>query len=1145
MPVLPEARAGADDAARECALDAGRSIALEAPAGSGKTSILVERFLRLLATVEEPEQILAITFTRKAAAEMRERLARALWEEPLRDPPERGERLRELSGIVRERSARLGWALESNPGRLRIQTIDSLNHSIAARLPLAAGGAAEREVIDRPSTLYRAAARRALLDAQSDAALATDADLIFGRLDNDFGRFERLLTEMLEARAHWLPKLLRSAARRPHPGSGPDADLCARVEASLQAIAMERTSEARALLPLELVEEGARLAHEAARRREISGHGRGGPWQLSIRGWRADALGLADWQALAQLALTHRGSWRRVFTPREGFALEEQTLKEEAVRWVSRLAGVRGARELLADLARLPRPQLDRDDALALTALSRLLPLAAGELEVLFRESGRADHTAVAAAARQALLAEGAPTDLALRLGTDTRHILVDEFQDTSIGQVELLEALTASWEEGDGRTLFVVGDPMQSIYQFREAEVGLFLRASTHGVGTLRLAPLALTRNFRCAPELVAWANRIFPRCFPELDDARTSAVRYRPSIPGRTDGSAGRVRWHVMPPGDSEAEASAIAELVTALRRERPGAQIAILVAARSHAAPIVTALGGAGIKVAGVDLVALGDLPLVRDLQALSRALHHLGDRTAWLALLRAPWCGLALSDTTELADAASQRTVWEALSDEETLARLSPDGLTRLIRLRGALAPVLAERDRLDPASWVESAWLRLGGPAACEEDADLADARAFFTHLERWSREPYFRGPLTIEERLAELSATHEGADDAVQVMTIHRAKGLEFDHVIVPGLGRKLRSGPEPLLRWLELPREREGSDLLMAPIPARARRRPDPLTEYLKSLQARRAAHERVRLIYVAATRARSGLHLFADLPDSSAPSAGPDPAEPSPRAGTLLAALWPAVAAEFLAALEAARTPGRVAAPVAPSIARPTRLSRLALDWAFPQIPAGPRVKRPASGFSEPGSLDADRQPRATPRLLASQAAERAVCDQLRRCARQGRLPAPGASGSERAWRERLVRYGVCGPGLEREAQRAATLWERCLADPKLQWIFSSEHGRGEGPFELSGLHEGRLAALTVDWAFHDRSGVRWLVNFRPALAEADAGARQDEDAARERRDAELELVRSIALASALEKREARGGLYSPAQPLFQEAG
>jgi hypothetical protein len=139
----------------------------------------------------------------------------------------------------------------------------------------------------------------------------------------------------------------------------------------------------------------------------------------------------------------------------------------------------------------------------------------------------------VAGAARQALTQDSSPTPLAERLGTRIRHILVDEFQDTSRDQYDLLLTLTQDWSEGDGRTLFLVGDPMQSIYGFRNAEVGRFSTVRGAGLGAIRLQPLELRRNFRSAPALVHWCNEVFARVFPDVDDVRRSAVRILPVSP------------------------------------------------------------------------------------------------------------------------------------------------------------------------------------------------------------------------------------------------------------------------------------------------------------------------------------------------------------------------------------------------------------------------------------------------------------------------------------------------------------------------------------------------------------------------------------------------------------------------------------
>ncbi len=194
----------------------------------------------------------------------------------------------------------------------------------------------------------------------------------------------------------------------------------------------------------------------------------------------------------------------------------------------------------------LPSPELAAADAAALAALSRVLRAAAAHLQARFALEGRVDHTYVAGAARAALAEEGLPTDLALRTGLSLRHILVDEFQDTSVAQLELLEMLTAGWEADDGRTLFVVGDPMQSIYQFREAEVGCFLRARDLGIGAIRLMPLQLLRNFRSTPALIRWTNEAFGRLFPAADDLRASAVAFTPSLSNVAGGEPSPERGH-----------------------------------------------------------------------------------------------------------------------------------------------------------------------------------------------------------------------------------------------------------------------------------------------------------------------------------------------------------------------------------------------------------------------------------------------------------------------------------------------------------------------------------------------------------------------------------------------------------------------
>jgi ATP-dependent helicase/nuclease subunit A len=446
---MDEALIESDRAARLAALDPRDSILLEAPAGSGKTAVLAQRFLRLLCTVEEPGAILAITFTLKAAAEMRGRVLRALAGETAADDP-CAPQLNALAAAARQHGAARGWNLREDPGALRIQTIDAFNYWLASQLPLAARVGGVLAIDETPGELYQRAARRTLA-ADGDPGLAAAIGLLFERVDNHWAQLERMLAQMLAQRGHWLRYVLQ---HEPHT-------LCARIAASLADVVGARLQALRGALP-----RAARAACEA-----LPGVG-----DLSAAG------ALAGWQELAHLTLTDRG-WRQVLsvhTLGEKFAAPAR--RQELRDCIAILKGVPQLEPLLRESQRLPAPLLSARDRDGIAALAHVLAHAAGELQAQFAASGRVDYTYVSGAAREALTETSHPTELALRTGLALRHILVDEFQDTSLAQSQLLESLTAAWEPDDGRTLFVVGDPMQSIYRFRDAEVGLFLARHRHG---------------------------------------------------------------------------------------------------------------------------------------------------------------------------------------------------------------------------------------------------------------------------------------------------------------------------------------------------------------------------------------------------------------------------------------------------------------------------------------------------------------------------------------------------------------------------------------------------------------------------------------------------------------------------------------
>ncbi len=139
----------------------------------------------------------------------------------------------------------------------------------------------------------------------------------------------------------------------------------------------------------------------------------------------------------------------------------------------------------------------------------QLLPLIAAQLQLTFQQKSAIDFIELGLAASHALGEEEQPTDLALSLDYRIRHLLVDEFRDTSVMQFKFLEKLIAGWQPGDGRSIFLVGDPMQSIYRFRNAEVGLFLRATHQGIGQIQLIPLHINQQFSFSNECSQMVKR------------------------------------------------------------------------------------------------------------------------------------------------------------------------------------------------------------------------------------------------------------------------------------------------------------------------------------------------------------------------------------------------------------------------------------------------------------------------------------------------------------------------------------------------------------------------------------------------------------------------------------------------------------
>ena len=517
--------------------------------------------------------------------------------------------------------------------------------------------------------------------------------------------------------------------------------------------------------------------------------------------------GLASW-----LLVANDDRFRKKVDVNDGFPPGGAVGREAALRtercaamnaMLAELAAMPGLATQLDLARRLPPPRYS-DDAWALViALKEVLPELATELMLAFRDAGELDFVQGTIAAIEALGADLAPSDLLLKLDARIDHLLIDEFQDTSFTQLALLRLLTAGWAPGDGRTVFAVGDPMQSIYRFREAEVRIFVEAqAAKSVAEVPVETLRLERNFRSHAGLVGWVNATFAHVLGRRNDPWRGAVAFAPARAAQPALANAPVTLEVAE--SAAAEALRVVAHVRAALEAGPGT-VAILVRARAHLDCVLPALRAAGIAYAAVELDALAERQAILDLESLTHALAQPADRLAWLSVLRAPWCGLALADLFAVAAAAEMqpsKSIAALMDAPHAIAGLSEDGAARWFSAAQVLRPALAARGRGSLVARVRGAWLALGAPALLVEAIDVAAAERFFVLLAGHERAGDLPDWAAFVAALRELyAAPQDEATARVQVMTLHRAKGLEFDTVILPGLARRTSGRDAELLR--------------------------------------------------------------------------------------------------------------------------------------------------------------------------------------------------------------------------------------------------------------------------------------------------------------------------------------------------------
>tara|TARA_B110000483_G_scaffold70401_3_gene87931 strand:- start:24375 stop:27821 length:3447 start_codon:yes stop_codon:yes gene_type:complete len=1123
---------------RKSALDISQSYAVSAPAGSGKTTLLVQRILRLLAISEQPEEILAITYTRKAAAEMRQRILQAL------TAAEKGENsgfdgaagsnqhdksIRADALKVLKQDQQRGWNLLQNPERLRLQTIDGFCSYLTQRLSLETGSSTPSTLTERPYGHYRSAAEALLGHMGRDDALGEAVRYLVRHFEGNQDNLARLLTDLLGSRASWLDLIL-------NPEFGTD-----QLTKNLYRLIDEELVRLRRLLThIDMAELSVLFEYSLG---NLESQEDVFAFQFSDKAFSNGSY-LASWQGLTNMLLTKGGTARKpgginkkIGFPPKSTGVKEATTLERVKDFVTQLEDHPKLVEQLNRVRLLPLVDVGRDPDVdsenqSLSALASCLPILAAELKIRFANTGEADFSAVSIAALDALGEPDNPTRLNLRLDYRIRHILVDEFQDTSSLQVSLLKRLMAGWEPEDGRTLFLVGDAMQSIYGFRKANVGLFIRARELGIGEVLPESLDLSANFRSSPQIVEWVNQTFEQILPQEDDRTRGRVSYRASIaqkPVMSDSNVA-IAGYLSAEEESEAIADSIEKQLAA------GAQsIAILVRYRSHLRDLVPVLKQRNIPWQAQKIELLGQRMHVLDMHSLVRALHSPADRIAWLSLLRTPMLALDMSDLYQLCNANSKnlsddlsKDLWTRIDSSTEIEGISSEGQQILAKLRLLMSQAQIQLGLVDLRSLVQSLWRSLQGDESLFNANHKQDLEDYLDLVDQQSSGDLIADLESFQIELDQLFAKPDtDIQTPLKIMTMHAAKGLEFDHLYLPQLqrGRSGRS-ERPALLWQEREYPDGHTGFLAAARPARGET--DGIYEWLLTDEKERVRDESCRLLYVASTRAIQTLHLTGVIDKWDEKTED----WKAPGSNSLMALLWQAHQKHFCSELDP--TP----------LLEEGNLSseKIALELSG--------IRRLSSATEADVSgvetlFDTENIEIAMDSCtFRENLLQRLVGNLLHQDLMHAAQGHKGAIDNRVSrWDKELQLSGMDQSSREESLTRLESAYQNAISSDIGKWMLSSEHKESACELEIEKLLEdGSLIRSIVDRTFvesTEKGEVRWIIDYKSAVPAENQSDEEFLSGEQEKYSAQMARYRSLFD----EEKQVKILLYFPAANLHQE--
>ena len=841
-----------DHQVRKKALGQG-SFIVQAPAGSGKTSLLVKRFLNRLLEVKSPKEVLALTFTNKAAAEMAQRLKEAL------EGKSEDNEIKKIVEKISKHALKNKWD-EGYIDSLMVMTIDKLALRLIKQTPILSSSGVNFLTDEDPDDLYRETIRETITSNAEN-------HLLFKYFDYDYHKLTEQLLALISKRDQWLPivsGLLRSDDKNIEEiyGTYYTNELNIWVE---EKIKPNFTNED--LKELEII-----VSYLADNK------------NIDRKDKLRSSINYEFWFYIRDLILTKSGKQiRKKIDTSSGFPATNVG-KEIKERLLKLIKLKNNKFNILIDFFNVTYHKNIVDIYPLITPFCLLLIDMVTRLNEKFKERRIIDFTQIMGNAVEALR----DTHLPLILDQNISHILVDEFQDTNESQLIFIELLTQNFAGNPEKSFFAVGDPMQSIYRFRKAEVEIFSRVQKNGISDLKLTSLFLKVNFRSNKNIIDWLNNSFSKAFPLIDDSDEGSVPYS-SCESSNNNLEGGMELIALTcdtkskTAQYEAEALYVLNLIKDTRKSNPDASIAVLTRSKAHLSELITLINkkDTSIPIDAIEMSKILSNQTFQDILCLTKALFDFSDRTNWIAALKSPWCGLSINDLVLLFEKDHKSLVWELINNIDNTSRLDKNSARRLRSFVEVIRENIQYRGRISHRYFVEGIWRQLNGEKSMVDSNDIQNIDLFLELLEEASEIlsiDFIKLERLIENKFISKTSIQK---NSIKFLTIQRSKGLEFDHVIIPNLNKRTRNEESDLVLYDKstLSIKNPGSD--------------KNLHSYHAYKERKRLDNEKIRLLYVAMTRAKNKCYLIGTVKKEGDLVI--------PNSGTFMNILWPFFSDKF----------------------------------------------------------------------------------------------------------------------------------------------------------------------------------------------------------------------------------------------------